>query len=113
AEGLADELTGALAPDDTQLTKFHGFYQQDNRELRAERKRAKLEPHYQFMVRLRLPGGVLTPEQWLALDEAAHAQGEGNMRLTTRQTFQFHGILKEQLKPFMQAVNRAGLDSRG
>lgn len=112
-EGLADELTGALAPDDTQLTKFHGFYQQDDREQRAERKHAKLEPYYQFMVRLRLPGGVLSPAQWLALDEAAHIHGEGTMRLTTRQTFQFHGILKEHLKPFMQAINRAGLDSRG
>lgn len=112
-ESLKDKLTGAIAPDDTQLTKFHGFYQQDDRELRAERKRAKLEPHYQFMVRLRLPGGVLTPEQWLALDDAAHTHGEGTMRLTTRQTFQFHGILKEQLKPFMQAVDCCGLDSRG
>lgn len=113
AEGLADEVTGALADADTQLTKFHGFYQQDDRDLRSERKHQKLEPHYQFMVRLRLPGGVLTPDQWLALDEIARDYGNATLRLTTRQTFQFHGVLKKNLKPLLQAVDRAGLDAKG
>lgn len=113
AESLADDLTGAIADDDTQLTKFHGFYQQDDRELRSERKHAKLEPHYQFMVRMRLPAGVLTPEQWLVVDEAANTYGNQTLRITTRQTFQFHGIFKHQLKPLLQSLDRVGLDSRG
>jgi sulfite reductase (NADPH) hemoprotein beta-component len=113
AEGLADEITGAIADDDTQLTKFHGFYQQDDRDLRSERKHQKLEPHYQFMVRLRLPGGVLSPAQWLALDEIAQNYGNGTLRLTTRQTFQFHGVLKQHLKPLLQAVDEHGLDAKG
>lgn len=113
AESLADDLTGAIADDDTQLTKFHGFYQQDDRELRSERKHAKLEPHYQFMVRMRLPAGVLTPEQWLTVDEVANTYGNETMRITTRQTFQFHGIFKHQLKPLLQSLDKVGLDSRG
>lgn len=112
-EGLADDLTGALSAEDTQLTKFHGFYQQDDRDLRSERKHQKLEPHYQFMVRLRLPGGVLTPGQWLALDDVTRAHANGTLRITTRQTFQFHGVLKHHLKPMLQDVDAAGLDSRG
>ncbi|HET7314447.1 assimilatory sulfite reductase (NADPH) hemoprotein subunit [Salinisphaera sp.] len=113
AEGLADELTAAISEDDTQLTKFHGFYQQDDRDVRAERKAAKLEPHYQFMVRMRLPAGVLTPEQWLAVDDIAKRYGNGTLRITTRQTFQFHGIPKQNLKPLLQALDRVGLDTRG
>lgn len=112
-QGLDDEATGAIASDDTQLTKFHGFYQQDDRDLRDERRRQKLEPHYQFMVRMRLPGGVLSPEQWLKVDEVAHSCANGALRLTTRQTFQFHGVLKHNLKPLMQGINSVGLDSRG
>ncbi len=113
AESLADRATGAVADDDTQLTKFHGFYQQDDRDLRAERKQQKLEPHYQFMVRLRLPGGVLTGSQWLALDEIARTYANGTLRVTTRQTFQYHGVFKEHLKPLLQAVDAAGLDAKG
>jgi len=113
AESLADDLTGAIADDDTQLTKFHGFYQQDDRELRSERKHSKLEPHYQFMVRMRLPAGVLTPEQWLTVDEVANTYGNRTMRITTRQTFQFHGIFKHQLKPLLQTLDKVDLDSRG
>lgn len=113
AAGLADMATGALAPDDIQLTKFHGFYQQDDRDFRGERKQQKLEPWYQFMLRMRLPGGCLTPKQWLELDEASRAFGNGTMRITTRQTFQFHGVIKKNLKAMMQAINRAALDTRG
>lgn len=104
-ESLADPATGALAEDDTQLSKFHGFYQQDDRDVRADRTRRKLEPAYQFMVRVRLPGGIATPAQWLALDALATAHGNGTLRLTTRQSFQFHGIAKSRLKATIRGVN--------
>jgi len=110
-QGLADPITGAFAEADTQLTKFHGFYQQDDRDLRDERRRQKLEPAYQMMLRLRLPGGVCTPEQWLKLDDIAGRYADGSLRLTTRQTFQFHGVLKRDLKPTMRAINAALLDT--
>lgn len=112
-EGLDDEVTGAIAEDDTQLTKFHGFYMQDDRDLRDARRQQKLEPHYQFMLRLRLPGGVLDGKQWLVLDDVAHKYANGTLRLTTRQTFQYHGVLKKHLKPLLQATNDVGIDSRG
>ena len=74
AEGLLDRITGAVpSADDVKLMKFHGIYQQDDRDLRDERRRQKLEPAYQFMIRVRLPGGVCTPAQWLKLDELARA----------------------------------------
>ncbi|HKJ94023.1 MAG TPA: NADPH-dependent assimilatory sulfite reductase hemoprotein subunit, partial [Gammaproteobacteria bacterium] len=108
---LADRVTGAVPEADTQLTKFHGIYQQDDRELRSERRRQKLEPFYQFMVRVRLPGGLCTPRQWLALDDLSRNYGNGTMRLTTRQTFQFHGILKRDLKAHIQGINAVLLDT--
>lgn len=108
---LADPVTGAITDDDTKLLKFFGVYQQDDRDLRDERRRSKLEPHYQFMVRVRLPGGVCTPSQWLALDAAARATANGSLRLTTRQTFQFHGIFKPNLKRHIQSIVAAGLDT--
>jgi len=110
-EGLADTSTGALAPSDTQLTKFHGIYQQDDRDIRDEREAQGVEPAYAFMIRVRLPGGVCTPTQWLAIDEIADEHGSGNFKITTRQTFQFHGIIKKHLKPSMQAINRTLLDT--
>lgn len=110
-EGLADPITGALPANDTQLTKFHGFYQQDNRDLRDERRRQKLEPAYEMMIRLRLPAGVCTPQQWLQLDDLGRRYGDGGLRLTTRQTFQFHGVLKHNLKATMQGINDALLDT--
>ncbi len=97
-ESLADNATGALAEDDTQLSKFHGFYQQDDRDHREERRRQMLEPDHQFMIRARVPGGVCTAEQWLALDEIANTWANGTIRLTTRQAFQLHGVLKRDLK---------------
>ena len=108
---LADPVTGAIDPNDALLTKFFGVYQQDDRDLRDERRRAKLEPRYQFMVRVRLPGGVCTPEQWLALDRLAHENADGTLRLTTRQTFQFHGIRKHDLRRHIQGLYAAGLDT--
>lgn len=113
SESLADPVTGALRDEDTHLSKFHGLYQQDNRDLREERRHQKLEPRYQFMLRLRLPGGVLSSQQWLGLDEACEQFADGSLRLTTRQTFQFHEIFKHQLRPFIQHLDQLGLDSRG
>ncbi|KAM5441519.1 Sulfite reductase [NADPH] subunit beta [Microsporum ferrugineum] len=107
AEGLRDESTGALAESDLQLTKFHGTYMQDDRDLREERKAQGLEPKYSFMIRCRLAGGVATPSQWLQMDEISSAQGNETMKLTTRQTFQFHGVVKGKLRAAMQAINRA------
>lgn len=111
AEGLLDTSTGALAPSDTQLTKFHGIYQQDDRDIRDERQAQGVEPAYSFMIRVRMPGGVCTPEQWLAMDQIADEHGCGTFKLTTRQTFQFHGVIKRHLKPAMQAINRSLLDT--
>nr|WP_017554388.1 assimilatory sulfite reductase (NADPH) hemoprotein subunit [Heyndrickxia coagulans] len=107
AEGLKDPLTGAISEDDNKLLKFHGSYQQDDRDIRNERCKKKLEPAYQFMVRVRIPGGVATPEQWLVMDELAQKYGNGTLRMTTRQTFQMHGILKWNLKQAIREMNDA------
>lgn len=109
--GLADPLTGAIAASDTQLTKFHGIYMQDDRDLRNERRKQKLEPLYSFMIRVRMPGGVCTPEQYLAMDRLAQTHANGTLKLTTRQTFQFHGVLKRNLKATMQGINASLLDT--
>jgi len=105
AEGLADPVTGAISEDDNKLLKFHGSYQQDDRDLRDERRRQKLEPAYSFMIRARLPGGVVTPSQWLDFDRIAREWANGSLRITTRQTFQLHGVLKRNLKPTIAAIN--------
>ncbi|NLD67622.1 MAG: assimilatory sulfite reductase (NADPH) hemoprotein subunit [Limnobacter sp.] len=110
-ESLVDPVTGAVTETDTKLMKFHGIYQQDDRDLRDERRRQKLEPAYQFMIRVRLAGGVCTPAQWSKLAELANAYGNGTLRLTTRQTFQFHGVLKGGLKPTIQGLNDVLLDT--
>jgi sulfite reductase (NADPH) hemoprotein beta-component len=107
AEGLADPVTGAIGDDDTKLLKFHGSYQQDDRDLREERRKQKLEPAYAFMLRARLPGGVVTPAQWLAFDRIAREYASGSLRITTRQTFQWHGIVKRKLKPTIAAIHEA------
>lgn len=106
-EGLSDGATGSLAEDDTQLTKFHGFYQQDDRDVRDERRRQMLEPDHSFMIRARVGGGVVSPAQWLALDDIATRWTSGSVRLTTRQTFQYHGVLKRDLKPTLAEMNKA------
>jgi sulfite reductase (NADPH) hemoprotein beta-component len=110
-ESLADPITGALREGDAQLLKFHGSYQQDDRDVREERRRQKLEPAYSFMIRTRLPGGVATPRQWLDLDALAVQYGNGGLRLTTRQAFQIHGIIKRNLKPTIAAINRTLMDT--
>ncbi len=111
AEGLADVSTGAISEDDAQLTKFHGTYLQDDRDLRPERAKKKLEKAYSFMVRIRVPAGVTTPKQWLALDATAGTYANGTLRLTTRQSFQFHGVIKSNMKRTMQAINACLLDT--
>ncbi|KAK0202845.1 sulfite reductase subunit beta [Desarmillaria ectypa] len=111
AEGLQDFSTGALAPSDGQLTKFHGIYQQDDRDIREERQAQGAELAYSFMIRVRMPGGVCTPEQWLQMDEVADEHGCGTFKITTRATFQFHGVIKRHLKPAIQDINRVLLDT--
>ena len=111
AEGLEAPLTGAIAEDDTQLTKFHGLYLQDDRDLRPERRKKLMEPAFAFMARVRLPGGVCTPQQWLQMDQIASDYANGTLRLTTRQTWQFHGVIKQNLRRTMQAIDQACLDT--
>jgi sulfite reductase (NADPH) hemoprotein beta-component len=111
AEGLREEITGAIIEDDAQLVKFHGMYLQDDRDLRAERTRKKMEKAFAFMIRVRIPGGVLTPKQWLALDEVARLYGNGTMRLTTRQTVQLHGVIKSNLKATLKSIDHVLLNS--
>ena len=111
AESLADPLTGDVAPDDAQLTKFHGIYVQDDRDLRAERRKQKLDRAYSFMIRVRVPGGIATPQQWLDMDRLADQYGNGTMKLTTRQAFQLHGILKGVLKKTIQEINTSLMDT--
>jgi len=112
AEGLEAELTAAVPGDDIKLMKFHGIYQQDDRDIRDERRRQKLEPAYRFMARVRLPGGVLSPSQWLKLDALARAYANDTLRLTTRQTFQFHYLHKKNLRAIMQGLRDVALDTK-
>ncbi|MFZ0869871.1 MAG: assimilatory sulfite reductase (NADPH) hemoprotein subunit [Rhodanobacter sp.] len=107
AEGLVDPVTGAISDDDNKVLKFHGSYLQDDRDLREERRQQKLEPAYAFMLRARLPGGVVTPAQWLVFDQIARDYANGTLRITTRQTFQWHGIIKRKLKPTIAAIHHA------
>jgi sulfite reductase (NADPH) hemoprotein beta-component len=111
SEGLLDDISGGLIYNDQKLLKFHGMYQQDDRDVRDERRRQKLEPAYSFMIRVRLPGGVCTPAQWLKLDKLARAYGGETLRLTTRQTFQFHWVLKHDLKATIRGLHEALLDT--
>ena len=109
--GLHDASTGSLSFEDQRTIKFHGSYQQDDRDLRDERRRQKLEPAHQFMIRIRAPGGVFTPAQWLGLDAIATTYANHSLRATTRQTFQIHGVIKRDLKTTMQAINAAAMDT--
>jgi sulfite reductase (NADPH) hemoprotein beta-component len=110
-DSLLDNATGAIAEDDTQVSKFHGIYQQDDRDIRDTRRRQKLEPDHSFMIRARVPGGVCTSSQWLALDAIATKWANHSIRLTTRQAFQFHGVVKYDLKSSIQAINHALMDT--
>jgi sulfite reductase (NADPH) hemoprotein beta-component len=111
AEGLDREITGQITEDDQQLVKFHGMYLQDERDLRAERARKKMEHAFSFMIRVRIPGGVTRPDQWLAMDRIAREYGNGTMRLTTRETFQLHGVIKFNARAAIQALDSVLLDT--
>jgi sulfite reductase (NADPH) hemoprotein beta-component len=111
AESIKDELTGAMREEDTLLMKFHGMYQQDDRDRREERAQKKLERLYSFMIRLRMPGGILTSEQWLALNNIAGKDSTDELKVTTRQTIQLHGVLKSRLKPTHHVFNSVHLDT--
>jgi sulfite reductase (NADPH) hemoprotein beta-component len=113
AEGFADTASGGIAASDTPLTKMHGIYQQEDRDVRDERQAAGVEPAYIFMVRMRLPAGVCTAREWLAIDQIADEHGAGHFKVTTRQTFQFHGVLKRHVKPTIQTINRALMSTVG
>ena len=110
-ESLNDSLTGSIKEQDQVLSKFHGTYQQQDRDLDDERKHQKLEPLYSFLIRVRVPGGITTPAQWLALDELADKYADKTLKLTTRQAFQFLGVLKRNLKTTMQEINKTLLDT--
>lgn len=111
AESLKNELTGSMKEEDTLILKFHGMYQQDDRDRREERARKRLERLYSFMIRLRMPGGFLTAEQWIALNEIAGKDSTDELKITTRQTIQLHGVLKSRLKPTHKVFNLHHLDS--
>ncbi|WP_409340257.1 assimilatory sulfite reductase (NADPH) hemoprotein subunit [Paenibacillus sp. MBLB4367] len=110
-ETLENLITGSIPEDDNRLMKFHGSYMQDDRDLRNERNKQKLEPAYQFMLRVRAAGGVITPEQWLMMDHVAQKYANGTIRLTTRQSFQLHGVIKWNLKSTIREVNDAMLST--
>ncbi len=110
-ETMQEQLTSGIPHDDNVLMKFHGSYLQDDRDLRNERQKQKLEPAYQFMLRVRTPGGVATPEQWLKMDDLAGRYGNQTLKLTTRQAFQMHGILKWNMKSTIQEIHQSMLDT--
>ncbi len=110
-EGLGEVASGAISEDDQQLIKFHGIYLQDDRDLRAERSKRKLDKAYSFMARLRVPGGVISAPQYLALDKLADERGNETLRLTTRQSIQFHGVIKTNLRPALREIDSVLLDT--
>ncbi|NQV87212.1 MAG: NADPH-dependent assimilatory sulfite reductase hemoprotein subunit [Woeseiaceae bacterium] len=110
-DGLNDPLSGAIAESDTHVSKFHGIYQQDDRDIRSDRTRQKLEPAYSFMIRARIPGGLVTTSQWLGLDRIATQHANQTIRLTTRQAIQYHGVVKRNLKQTIADINKATLDT--
>ena len=111
ALGLLDRITSAVPGNDIKLMKFHGIYEQDDREVRDERRRQKLEPAFQFMIRVRLPGGICTTERWLKISDLACAHGNETLRMTTRQTFQFHWVLKQNIVPVIRGLHEVLLDT--
>jgi len=111
-DDLTDSMTGGFTSDNYQLIRTHGMYQQDDRDIRAERAKQKLEPLHNVMLRARMPGGIITPTQWLAIDKFADDKTSyGSIRITTRQTFQFHGVLKPNIKLMHQTLNDYGIDA--
>lgn len=112
-EGFEDETTGAISASDQQLTKFHGVYMQDDRDLRDARRAEGLEPAYAFMVRVRLPGNVSTPQQWLQIDKLSDTKGNHTFKITTRGTYQLHGIVKKDIVAAVRDINALAMDTLG
>ena len=112
-EEMSDLSTDHVSEDSYQLLKFHGSYQQDDRDQRQERKKQKLDRAWSFMVRTKFPGGRLTAEQYLLADELATTYANGTLRITTRQDFQFHGVGKANMKPLIKALNQRWVTTYG
>ncbi|MFZ4403909.1 MAG: NADPH-dependent assimilatory sulfite reductase hemoprotein subunit [Pseudobdellovibrionaceae bacterium] len=111
-ESLENQITGALFAQDENLIKFHGMYQQDDRDRRQEREDKKLERAYSYMIRLRLPAGDLSADQWLKIQDLSEKNGTGIIKITTRETIQLHGVVKSVLKPTVNYFGKTmGLDS--
>ncbi|MCM3653751.1 assimilatory sulfite reductase (NADPH) hemoprotein subunit [Metabacillus litoralis] len=110
-ESMLEPLSSGISDDDNRLMKHHGSYLQDDRDLRIERQKQKLEPAYQFMLRVRLPGGVATPDQWLVMDDLSQKYGNDTLKITTRMTFQMHGILKWNMKKTIQGIHASLMDT--
>ena len=111
AAEFADTSTAVVSADSEQLIKFHGTYQQDDRDQRLALKKAGKDKAHSFMLRVRLAGGKTTPQQWVVLDQLANDFALPSLRITTRQTFQFHGVLKAKMKPLIQGMHKVLLDS--
>ncbi len=111
AQDIADSSTGGISEESNQLCKFHGLYIQDDRDLRNTLKKEGKEKAFGFMLRVRLPGGKATSQQWIVLDTLASQLASPSLRITTRQTFQFHGILKGNVKKVVQGMHEVLLDS--
>src|SRR6266540_7248589 len=105
AATLADSSVDRFSEDDQQFTKFHGIYQQDDRDLRKTAKK------YIMMIRSRIPGGVMTSQQWLTFDDLATTYGNNTLRVTTRQCIQFHGVVKSGLGPLVKRINECLLST--
>lgn len=110
-ESFANPITGSIGEAETQLIKFHGAYQQDDRDQRLRRQEKKLEPAYSFMIRMRMPAGELSAAQWQKVDQISDTYGNGTIKLSSRQAVQFHGIIKFDLKKTIQMMDEALLDS--
>jgi sulfite reductase (ferredoxin) len=113
---IAAELEDGAArfsEETVQLLKFHGTYQQDDRDRRKAARKAGLERHWQMMIRTRIPGGRVTPEGYLAHDGIAGRWGDGTLRITTRQDLQLHGVLKRDLRASIRTINEALMTTLG
>lgn len=107
------EDTPAFTDDSEQLLKFHGIYQQDDRDRRREARAKGLDKHHQLMIRTRIPGGVVSADAYLAHDQISQDWANGTLRVTTRQDFQLHGVLKRNIKQSIAGINKALLTTLG
>jgi sulfite reductase (ferredoxin) len=107
------EDTPAFSDDSEQLLKFHGIYQQDDRDRRKEARAKGLDKHHQLMIRTRIPGGIVSPDAYIAHDDISRRWANGTLRVTTRQDFQLHGVLKGDLKKSIAAINQGLLTTLG